>query len=91
MSAFIAVEIVGIFAFMFIVIVIVTLWFTHATSKVESKKELQKKKMEILDKHFSEMVRIECPYCRTLYTLDRPKCPSCGADTKKIHFPTMPE
>lgn len=82
LSATIAVEIVGVFALMFAVIVIAVLWFTHASSKVESQKELQKKRMEILDKHFNEIVRIECPYCKTLYSYDKPECPNCGADTK---------
>lgn len=91
LSAIIAVEIVSVFAVMFVGIVIAVLWFSHSTSKIESKKELQKKKMEILDKHFNEMIRIECPYCRTLYSSDKSECPNCGADTKKIMFPEMPE
>ena len=91
MSGIIAVEIVSVFALMFFGIVIVVLWFSHSSSKVESKKELQKKKMEIVDKHFSEMIRIECPYCKTLYSSDKSECPNCGADTKKIIFPKMPE
>ncbi len=91
MSELIAVEIVGLFAVMFLGIVVVTLWFAHSSSKLENRKELQEKKMEIYDKHFSEMVRIECPYCRTLYSSGSSKCPNCGADTKKIIFPNMPE
>ena len=84
-------EIVGIFALMFVGIVVVVFWFQHVSSKVESQKELQKKKMEIYDKHFTEMVRIECPYCKALYSPDKSECPNCGADTKKILFPKMPE
>lgn len=84
-------EIVGIFAFMFVGIVVAALWFVHSSSKLENNKELQQKKMEIYDKHFTEMVRIECPYCKTLYSSDKSECPNCGADTKKIRFPRMPE
>lgn len=84
-------QIVAIFAFMFMGITIAALWFAHSTSKVESKKELQKKKMEIIDKHFNEMMRIECPYCRTIYSPNKPECPNCRANTKKILFPEMPE
>jgi hypothetical protein len=91
LSAIIAVEIVGIFALMFVGIVVAVLWFTHSSSKIESEKELKEKKIEIYDKHFTEMVRIECPYCGTLYPSDKSDCPNCGADTKKIRFPKMPE
>jgi uncharacterized paraquat-inducible protein A len=91
LSAIIAVEIISVFALMFVGIVIVVLWFTHSSSKIESKKELQKKKMEIYDKHFNEMVRIECPYCKTLYSSDKSECPNCRAETKKIIFPEIPE
>ena len=91
MAEIIVVQIMGIFALMFGGITIAALWFTHSSSKNESKEALQKQKMEIYDKHFSEMVRIECPYCRTLYSADTSKCPRCGADTIKIHFPKMPE
>jgi len=83
--------IVGIFALMFIGITIAALWFAYSSSKVQSKKELQKKKMDIIDKHFNEMVRIECPYCRTIYTSKEPECPNCGASTQKILFPEIPE
>ncbi len=86
-----ALGIVAIFALMFMGITIAALWFAHSSSKVESKKELQKKKMEIIDKHFNEMLRIECPYCRTIYTPNEPECPNCRANTKKILFPEMPE
>jgi len=84
-------EIVAIFAFMFVGITIAALWFAYSSSKVESKKELQKRKMEIIDKHFNEMVRIECPYCRTIYTSNEPECPNCKANTQKILFPEIPE
>ena len=84
-------EIVGIFAAMFLGIVIVVLWFTHSSSKVESDKELKERKIEMIDKHFSEMVRIECPYCKTLYSSNRSNCPNCGADIKKIIFPEVLE
>lgn len=86
-----AVEIVAIFAFMFVGIVIATLWFTHSSTKITSKKELQKKQMEIIDKHFKEMMRIECPYCSTTYSPNKSDCPNCGANTQKILFPEMPE
>ncbi len=91
MAGTLALGIVAIFALMFMGITIAALWFAHSSSKVESKKELQKKKMEIIDKHFNEMLRIECPYCRTIYTPNESECPNCRADTKKILFPEMPE
>jgi hypothetical protein len=86
-----ALGIVGVFAVMFIGIVIAVLWFAHASSKVESKKELQKRKMEIYDRHFPELLRIECPYCLTVYSSTKSECPNCGANTQKILFPEMPE
>jgi len=79
-----------IFAVMFIVLTIVAVRFALKVTKLKSKKELQEKKMEIIDKHFNEMTRIECPYCKTLYDVNRPECPSCGAATKKILFPEIP-
>ncbi len=91
MSAEIAVEIVAVFAVMFIGIVAITLWFTHASSKVESRKELKKTEMEIFDKHFNEMVRIECPYCKTIYDISNQECPNCGAKTRTTLFQAMPE
>ena len=84
-------QIVGVIAIMFLGIVFAVLWFTHASTKVESRKELKKKEMEIIDRHFNEMIRIECPYCKTIYSSDVTECPTCGADTKKILFPKMPE
>ena len=86
-----ALEIVSVFAVMFIGIVVAVLWFVHASSKVKSKKEIQKKKMDIIDKHFNEMVRIECPYCRAVYSSNESECPNCGANTKKVIFPNMSE
>jgi hypothetical protein len=86
-----ALGIVAIFAFMFMGITIAALWFAHSSSKVESKKELKTRKMEIIDKHFNEIMRIECPYCKTIYTPNEPECPNCRANTKKILFPEMPE
>jgi len=83
--------ILGIFALMFVGVTIVTLWFVYSSSKVESRKELTKRKMDIIDRHFNEMVRIECPYCRTIYTSKEPECPNCRASTQKILFPEIPE
>ena len=91
MAASSAWQIILIFSVMFIVITIATLWFAFSTSKLRSRKELKEKKMEIIDKHFNEMVRIECPYCRTIYTSNERECPNCRANTKKILFPEMPE
>ena len=39
-------QIVGIFAIMFVGITVAALWFAHSSSKIESKKELQQKKIE---------------------------------------------
>jgi RNA polymerase subunit RPABC4/transcription elongation factor Spt4 len=36
------------------------------------------------------MTRIECPYCKTLYNVNRQECPNCRAPTKKILFPEIP-
>jgi len=91
MSEFVAVEIVGIFLIVFLGIVITVMWFTHANTKLEQSKEIKVKKMEIIDKHFNEMVRIECPYCKSIYTLSESSCPGCGANTKNILFPDLPE
>jgi len=83
--------ILGIFALMFVGVTVATLWFVYSSSKVESRKELTKRKMDIIDRHFNEMVRIECPYCRTIYTSKEPECPNCKASTQKILFPEIPE
>ena len=90
MAATTAFQIVAVFALMFIGIVVAVLWFVHSTTKIESKKELQKKKMEIIDKHFNEMLRIECPYCQAIYSPNDSECPNCRANTKKILFPEIP-
>jgi len=83
-------EIILIFSVMFIAITIATLLFAFKTTKLRSKKELQEKRMEIIDKHFNEMTRIECPYCKTIYNVNRQECPNCKAATKKILFPEIP-
>ena len=79
-----------IFALMSIVLTIVAVLFVFKTTKLKTKKELQEKRMEIIDKHFNEMTRIECPYFKTLYDVNIQECPSCGASTKKILFPEIP-
>ena len=79
-----------IFSVTSIVLTIVAVSFVFKTTKLKSKKELQEKRMEIIDKHFNEMTRIECPYCKTLYDVNMQECPSCGASTKKILFPEIP-
>jgi uncharacterized OB-fold protein len=75
---------------MSIALTIATLLFVFKTTKLRSKKELQEKRMEIIDKHFNEMTRIECPYCKTIYNVNRQECPNCKAATKKILFPEIP-
>ena len=82
-------EIILIFSTMFVIITIATFWFTFSASKLKHKKELQEKKMDIIDKHFNDMIRIECPYCRTVYTANLNECPNCKANTKKILFPEI--
>jgi hypothetical protein len=79
-----------IFGLTAIALTIVAVLFVFSTTKLKSKKELQGKRMDIVDKHFNEMTRIECPYCKTLYDVNRLECPSCGAPTKKILFPDIP-
>jgi preprotein translocase subunit SecG len=49
MSEILAAQIVGIFAIMFLGIVIVVMWFTNANSKIESNKEIKKKQIEVID------------------------------------------
>lgn len=85
-----ALSFVLIFAVMFIILTIIAVRFAFKTEKLKSKKELREKKMDIIDKHFGEMTRIECPYCKTLYDVNMQECPSCGAATKKILFPEIP-
>jgi hypothetical protein len=87
----IAVQIVGLFAIMFVGIVIVVLWFVHSSSIAEYRRELRKMIIEVYVKHCIEMIRTECPYCKTLYSSDRSDCPHCGADTKRLKFPRMSE
>ena len=83
-------EILLIFSLMAIAITVATLWFALSTSKLKHKKELQEKKMDIIDKHFNDMIRIECPYCKTIYAANKEECPNCRANTKKILFPEIP-
>ena len=83
-------EILLIFSLMFVAVTIAGLWFAFSASKLKHKKELQEKKLTIIDKHFNDMLRIECPYCRTIYSANRDECPNCRANTKKVLFPEMP-
>ncbi len=78
-----------IFAVMSIALTIVAVLFVFKTTKLKSKKELQQKRMEIVDKHFNEMTRIECLHCETLYNVNMQECPNCQAPTKKILFPEI--
>ena len=82
-------EILLIFSLMFVAVTIAGLWFAFSASKLKHKKELQEKKLTIIDKHFNDMLRIECPYCRTIYSANRDECPNCRANTKKVLFPEM--
>ncbi len=90
MSGEVALQIIAVFFGIFAVIVVIVLWFTRSMAKDRTLSEIKKKQIEVVDKHFSEMVRVECPYCQTLYPLDKSSCPTCGADTKKIRFPQLP-
>jgi uncharacterized OB-fold protein len=83
-------EIILIISILFISIIIATLWFAFSASKLKNNKELLEKKMNIIDKHFNEMIRIECPYCKTIYSVKRNECPNCRSNTKKILFPEIP-
>jgi hypothetical protein len=80
-----------IFAVTAIALTIAAVLFVFKTTKLKSNKELQQKRMEIVDKHFNEMTRVECPYCKTLYNVNMSECPNCQAPTKKILFPEIPE
>jgi len=91
MSGEIALQIIGVFFGIFSLIVVVVLYFTRGMAKDRNISEIKKKQIDVVDKHFNEMVRIECPYCHTLYPIDKISCPTCGADTKKIQFPKMPD
>ncbi len=83
----IAVQIMAIFALMFTGIVVAVLWFTHVSSKADNKKELDKKKIEVMDKHFDEIVTVECPYCGATYPSNATRCPICGANIRKLTVP----
>jgi hypothetical protein len=91
MSGEIAIQIIGIFFGLFAVIVAVVLWFTKGMAKDRNVLEIKKKKIDVIDKHFNEMVRVECPYCKTIYKTGEPSCPGCGANTKNILLPELPE
>ncbi|MEJ2242056.1 MAG: hypothetical protein P8Y18_07940 [Candidatus Bathyarchaeota archaeon] len=90
MVSSIAGEIILIFSAMFTVISIAAFWFAFKMSKQKSRQDLQAKRMDIIDKHFNAMIRIECPYCQTVYTANLIECPNCKANTKKILFPEIP-
>ncbi len=90
MAATSAWQIILIFSVMFIGVTNAALWLAFKTTKLRSKKELQEKRMEIMDKHFNEMIRIECPYCKTIYAASGQECPNCRASTRKILFPEIP-
>jgi hypothetical protein len=85
-----ATQIILIFSTMFIVITIAALWFAFSTSKIKSSQKLKEKRMQIIDKYFNEMIRIECPYCKTIYDVKKIECPNCRANTKRILFPEIP-
>jgi hypothetical protein len=91
MSGEIALQIIGVFFGIFALIVVVVLYFTRGMAKDRNISEIKKKQIDVVDKHFNEMTRIECPYCHSLYSIDKLSCPTCGADTKKIQFPKMPD
>lgn len=84
-------QILAIFALMFLGATIAALWFAHSTSKMKSRGEIQKRRIDVVDKHFNDMLRIECPYCKTIYRPNEPECPNCKARIKTIIFPEMPE
>ncbi len=90
-SGVVAFEIVAVFLLSFAVIVALVLWFTRRMAKDRETLEVKKRQLEIYDKHFDEIVRVECPYCKTLYAMERETCPNCGAETKNIRMPKMPE
>jgi hypothetical protein len=84
-------EIMAIFALMSTAITVAVLWFVHSSAKIRSRNEIQKKKIDVIDRHFDDMIRIECPYCKTIYSPNHLQCPNCKASTKEILFPEMPE
>jgi len=48
-------------------------------------------KIEVIDKHFNDMLRIECPYCLAMYKPNETECPNCGANIRELLLPEMPE
>lgn len=86
-----AVEILAVFALMFTGITVATLWFAHSSSKMKSKQEIQERKIDVVDKHYSKILRVECPYCKAIYKPTEQECPNCSASIKKMLFPEMPE
>jgi hypothetical protein len=90
MTLSVAGEVLLIFSVMFVAITVVACWFAFSISKQKHCKELQEKKMDIIDKRFNDLIRIECPYCKTIYTANLNECPHCKANTKKILFPEIP-
>lgn len=89
MSGTTATQIVLIFSIMFTAISIAALWVALSTVKTRSMQKLKEKKMEIIDKHFNKMIRIECPYCKTIYDAQKLECPNCKANTKNMLFPEI--
>jgi hypothetical protein len=89
-SASIAGEIVLIFSVMFTIISVGAFGLLTLLLSKSIKKSCKKKRMYIIDKHFKSMIRIECPYCKTIYKANRDECPNCKANTKKILFPEIP-
>lgn len=86
-----AAEILAIIGLMFTGITIAALLFARSSHKIKSRKEIQKKKIDVFDKHFNEMLRIECPYCHTIYKPTESECPNCRANPMKLLIPEMPE
>jgi hypothetical protein len=91
MSGEIAVQIVGIFFGLFAIIIAIVLWFVKGMQRERNALEAKKMQIDVIDKHYDEMIRVECPYCKTLYSIDLISCPNCGAETQKIRFPKIPE
>lgn len=91
MSGEIAVQIIAVFFSLSAVIVAIVLWFTRGIQRDRNVLEVKKKQIDVIDNHFDEVVRVECQYCKTLYSVDRTSCPNCGAETKKIMLPKIPE
>ncbi|MCX6653870.1 MAG: hypothetical protein NTY03_01980, partial [Candidatus Bathyarchaeota archaeon] len=61
MSGEIAIQIIGVFFGIFALIVVVVLYFTRGMAKERNISEIKKKQIDVIDKHFNEMTRIECP------------------------------